>query len=122
MHKLAMLPPVNSNKKQIDSTIARSSYWVRAPISGILRPLKCLGRKIKKGELLAKIGNPTTTEEYDLVSPLSGIIIGKSNMPMAHEGAALFHIACFKELNIVAENIEYLQESFDETPDFFSQL
>lgn len=122
MRALAMLPELKSNKKKMESTISRSSYWVRAPISGILRPLKSLGNKIHEGELLAKIGNPTTIEEYDLVSPLSGIIIGKSNMPMAHEGAALFHIASFKELNLVAENIEYLQESFDETPDFFSQL
>lgn len=122
MHKLAMLPNEKTQMRIIESKVARSSYWVRAPRSGILRPLKSLGKKINKGELLAKIGNPTTTEEYDLISPLSGIIIGKSNMPMAHEGAALFHIACFKELNLVEENIEYLQESFDETPDYFSQL
>lgn len=114
MQSLAMLASKTKTPKNHHSTLARSSYWVRAPYSGILRPYKALGKKIKKGELLAKIGNPTTIEEYELCSPISGIIIGKSNLPLVHEGAALFHIACFEELKLVAEQIEILQEFYEE--------
>ena len=117
MQKLGMISMKKIPAKKFTPTLARSSYWVRAPYSGILRPFKALGKKIKKGELLAKIGNPTTTEEHELISPLSGIIIGKSNLPMVHEGAALFHIACFEELKLVEEQIEYLQESYNDNPD-----
>lgn len=110
MHALEMIdtPP---KKKHSASTAARSSYWVRAPQSGLLHSSKLLGKSIKKGELLAIIGNPSTTEEYKLYSPLSGIIIGKNNLPMVHEGAALFHIACFEKIRLVEEHIEYLQEA-----------
>ncbi len=116
MHALNMIPAPKTHSKKITPAFARSSYWVRAPCSGILHPFKALGRKVKEGELLAKIGNPTGIEEYKLHSPLSGIIIGKSNMPMVHEGAALFHIACFEQLKSVAQQIEYLQESYDDIP------
>jgi uncharacterized protein len=110
--------PVN----QCSSALARSSYWIRAPCSGILRPFKTLGKKVKTGELLAKIGNPTATEEYDLVSPLSGIVIGKSNLPMVHEGAALFHIACFEQLNLAEQKIEYLQEVQGDNMEFMDNV
>ena len=112
MHALKMIShPIKTKRKHITATAARSSYWVRAPQSGLLHSSKLLGKSIKEGELLAIIGNPSTTEEYKLYSPLSGIIIGKNNLPMVHEGAALFHIACFEKLRLVQEHIEYLQEN-----------
>lgn len=116
MSALQMIPPLQKTIT-FKSTIARSSYWIRAPHSGILRPIKRLGKKIEKGDLLAYIANPTSTEEYKLYSPISGIIIGKNNLPMIHEGAALFHIACFEKLTLVAEEIEFLQESFGDSND-----
>ena len=100
--------------------IARSSYWVRAPHSGILQPHKGLGKRVQKGELLAKIGNPTNTKEYKLTAPIPGIVIGRSNQPLVHEGAALFHIACFERLALVGEQIEGLQDSFIETHEHLS--
>lgn len=117
MKTLNMTPAIKHPPKKHSSALARSSYWVRAPNSGLLRPYKALGKKVEQGELLAKIGTPTSTEEHNLLSPISGIIIGKSNFPFVHEGAALFHIACFEKLKLVAEQIEYLQESFIEHPD-----
>ena len=92
--------------------LARSSYWVRAPQSGILRLFTALGKKVKKGSLLAVIANPTSSEEQKLFSPISGIVIGKSNLPLVHEGAALFHIATIKKLDPVAEQIESLQNTY----------
>ncbi len=115
MHTLNMLEGPSKHDKHITSSaVARSSYWVRAPSSGIIQPKKILGARIEKGELLAKIGNPTNTSEDCLYSPISGIIIGQSNLPMVHEGAAIFHIATFKNIDLVAEQIENLQEHFDE--------
>ncbi len=76
-----------------NSQIAEGSLWVRAPHSGILRPLKPLGKKIKKGEVLGVIVNPIGEEEYEIRARTSGIIIGQTNLPLVHEGAALFHLA-----------------------------
>jgi len=116
MHALEMIKLKKPPAQRFKPETAHASYWVRASHSGILRLHKALGKHVKKGELLASIGNPTTTEEFKLVSPIAGIIIGISNLPMVHEGAALFHIACFEKLHLVAEQVEYLQESFNEVP------
>lgn len=119
MHELKMITLKKPPSKNVTSAIAQSSYWIRAPHSGILNPHKALGKKIEEGELLATIGNPTTSEEHKLISPVSGIIIGKNNLPMVHEGAALFHIACFEKLKSVAEQIIVMQESDRDTEDDF---
>lgn len=118
MQKLDMITVKKLPANKFTPTLARSSYWVRASHSGIFRPFKALGTTVKKGEALATIGNPTDTKEHELISPLSGIIIGKSNVPMVHEGAALFHIASFEELNLVAEHVEYLHEVYGYSPEF----
>lgn len=118
MSALGMLGQQKIPGKRITPMIARSSYWIRAPISGILRPNKILGKKVKKGELLAKIGSPISDDEHEILSPFSGIIIGMSHLPMAHAGAAVFHIACFEEPVVVAEQIESLQEYYGENPDY----
>lgn len=124
MRELEMIPRLQqnqvlnlnkkNNKKLASELIAKNSYWVRAPHSGIIQPKKALGSAVKKGEPLAKIGNPTNTTENILYSPISGIIIGANNLPMVHAGAAVFHIATFEDVALVAENIENLQEHFDE--------
>ncbi|MCF6767954.1 succinylglutamate desuccinylase/aspartoacylase family protein [Thiotrichales bacterium 19S11-10] len=113
MHMLGMIKR-KVTLKTSDSSIAKSSYWIRASYSGIFQPKKLLGHKVKKGELLATIGNPTTIEEEKIYSPISGVIIGKNILPTVHEGAALFHIALFEHIDLAAEHIENLQESFDE--------
>lgn len=104
-----------SYNKTTSELVARNSYWVRASHSGIIQAKKALGTSVNKGELLAKIGNLTQTEEHKLLSPISGIVIGINNLPLVHAGAAVFHIATFKDIDLVAENIENLQEHFDES-------
>jgi hypothetical protein len=118
MRELKMLCAKKYKTNTVETTFARSSFWVRAPQSGICLPLKGLGKKIQKGELLAKIANPTTTEEKELFSPVSGIIIGKNNLPLVHAGAALFNIATIKKIDLAEERIDdyreiYLDESGD---------
>ena len=114
MVALGMLPPQKLATRHIEPTVVRHSYWVRAPRSGVFRPHKGLGKSVKEGEVLATIANPTGREEHKVLVPDSGIIIGKSNFPMTHECAALFHIACYDKPHHVAEQVENLQEVFAE--------
>ena len=113
MQKLKMLELKKQPLKKLKPVLARSSYWVRAPSSGVLRPFVALGKNVKKGDLLAIIANPTSTEEYKLYSPISGVVIARSNLPLTYAGAALFHIATFKDLKDVIKQIEFLQEAHD---------
>lgn len=117
MGALKMIAPSKFSVKKCTPTISRDSYWVRAPISGILRPTKKAGNRITKGQVIAIIANPTSSEEYKLKSPLSGIIIGDNMLPLVHAGQALFHIASFEKLNVVEEQLENLQEAYNLSDD-----
>ncbi len=86
--------------------IARSSNWIRAPGSGIFRTLKSLGCMVAKNELLGLIGDPVSNLEIEVISPFRGIIIGRSEIPLVHEGEAVYHIARFEDSKLVAAQVE----------------
>ena len=111
MRALEMLPERHGqHKKTVEPFIARSSTWVRAPNSGILRPLVPLGRRIGKGDLLGIISEPYRDSEIQIQATSSGIIIGRTNLPLVNEGDALFHIARFDKVGHVAARVEEFQE------------
>ena len=45
-------------------------------------------------------------EEEDVIAPNDGIVIGRSNLPLAHEGDALFHLGYFRELPRAEDIVE----------------
>lgn len=92
MHALKMIT-LKKLPKKITPKLSRSSIWIRAQHSGTLQAFIDLGDTVKKGQVLAIIANPTSHEEHPVKSTRAGIIIGKNNLPLVHEGAALFHIA-----------------------------
>jgi predicted deacylase len=100
-----------SSKKRVrESMIANRTRWVRAAHSGILRALVGTGSKVQEGDLLAYINNPLGENTEELISPVSGIIIGKTNLPLVHAGEAIFNIASYEEIDQVAENIDAYTE------------
>lgn len=113
MRKLGMLP----GKSKVAGTsafVTRQSAWVRAPYSGILRTLVPLGAKAEKGELLGIIGDPLGDSEFNVIAPEGGIVIGRTNLPLVHEGDALFHLAYFDDhVQDVLEEVEAFQENLD---------
>lgn len=74
-------------------TISRNTRWLRAPESGILRVLVPLGAEVQQGQTIGFIADPMGTSETDVVADIQGIVIGRTNLPLAYEGDALFHIA-----------------------------
>lgn len=109
MRVLEMLTPSKTSPKS-HSAIAYNSNWIRAEYSGTIVSLKNLGSKISKGEVIAKIANPLSSEEHDVFSKKTGIVIGKSNLPLVHEGEALFHIAYLEKPQAVADRVLQLEE------------
>jgi predicted deacylase len=93
--------------------VAKSSQWIRAPKSGIERSVVALGTQVEKGDILAYISNPFGEEEETVISTAAGIVIGRTKLPLVHEGEALFHIARFAETAEAAESIESFQDAFD---------
>jgi uncharacterized protein len=112
MRALDMFPKSRyRQRKQIDSLVARSSIWVRATDSGIFRTFAALGARVAKGEVLGALTSPYGDNSVELLSPVSGIVIGKSKLPLVNEGDALFHIARFQAIKGAAENVESFTES-----------
>ena len=49
------------------------------------------------------------------ISPVSGIVIGRLNLPLVHTGDALFHIAGFDDSVAVSESLDDFKEEIGET-------
>lgn len=94
MRHLGMLPAVRHvGKKPFQSVITNSSSWVRASQSGILRSTAPLGATVEKNDNLGFISDPFGESETQVLSPWRGVVIGRTTLPLAYEGEALFHIA-----------------------------
>lgn len=91
MRHLGMLR--RSRARHRSPTISRSTHWLRAPESGVLRVLVPLGAEVQAGQTIGFIADPMGSSEVDVVSDSHGIVIGRTNLPLVYEGDALFHIA-----------------------------
>jgi hypothetical protein len=118
MRELGMLKSGSVRTARVEPIIAQSSRWVRAPISGVVRAVVELGQRISKGQRLAVVSDPLgDTQEYVLANH-SGIVIGRTNLPLAHEGDALFNIATFDRVSDAEEAVDEFTANHD--PNFTS--
>lgn len=119
MRMLEMLPKSRSKtRKNIEPVVARSSSWIRASDSGILRAMIPLGGRVKKGTLLGVVADPFGEREVQIISPFSGIIIGRTNLPLVNEGDAIYHIARFGDIHEVEAVVDEFHEEY--SPDIMT--
>lgn len=93
MREIGMLPRRRGAKPHFEPLVAKSTTWVRAPMSGILPWRVALGTHVSKGQVVATVADPFGEREAKVLAPVSGVVIGRLNLPMAHAGDALFNIA-----------------------------
>lgn len=105
MRHLGMLP-ASKTSKVITPVMANSTRWVRAPISGLVSHKAELGARVVKGEQLAVVGDPLGEAQEKVLAPFDGIVIGRNNLPLAHEGEALFNIGAFKSVARAETKVE----------------
>ncbi|MDF1818355.1 MAG: succinylglutamate desuccinylase/aspartoacylase family protein [Immundisolibacteraceae bacterium] len=117
MRLLGMLPASRAKSKaRAEPVVARSSSWVRAPGSGILRAMVPLGGRVKKDTLLGIVADPFGEKEVEISSTFSGIVIGRTNLPLVNEGDALYHIARFEDIQEVEAKVDEFQEEHSPEP------
>lgn len=116
MRAIGMLAARRHPSKQSSPVLARSTSWARAPASGIVTTQVQLGSSVTKGQILAKISDPLGDAEEKLISPFDGIVIGRSNLPLAHEGDALFNVAAFKSVSKAEDRVEEFTANHDRQP------
>ncbi len=114
MRELDMLAPSpkSAKKKNMEPVVARSSSWIRAGGSGILRALVPLGGKVERGTLLGVVADPFGERELQVKSPFRGIVIGRNNLPLVNEGDALYHIARFGDVEEVEAKVDELHDEY----------
>lgn len=113
MRALEMLPPSGRARKvAVEPIVARDSVWLRAHASGVFRSVVELGSRVNKDDVLGVVADPFGDRETEVVALGHGIVIGRSNLPLANEGDALFHIARFGKVQEAADRVEEFHETF----------
>jgi hypothetical protein len=123
MSALGMLdasdPPTDDPALPDLTAFSNRAKWVRAPDGGILRTHKTLGDPVAAGEVVGVISNPYDhSMETPVSASTSGIIIGRTNLPVVNLGDALFHIASVDIADASAETISRLGDAIDADPVF----
>jgi len=97
MQSIKMLRPAQSPKRVMKPLIANSTTWIRASASGLLHMSVPLGSKVKKDTVIGEIADPFGGPETEIQSPISGMVIGRLNLPLVHQGDAVIHVAQFEQ-------------------------
>jgi predicted deacylase len=106
-----MLPASRSKKPRRSPIVSDQTSWLRAPESGILRTYVPLGEKVEEGQVIAMVADPLGTSETPIIAPGSGVVIGKTNLPLVYEGDATFHIAQYgRKVATVEKQVEKFHE------------
>ncbi len=109
MRQLGMLSSSRRAKLK-PPALLRSSSWVRAPRSGILRAQSALGDMVAKGDVLGHISDPAGLNDVTIMAPVHGIVIGRTNIPLVYEGEALFHIGITRHSSLLEKHLDSLQD------------
>ena len=89
---------------------------MRAPGSGIFRAYARLGSKVTTGSTIGVISDPFGESEALLTAPYTGLVIGRTSLPLVHEGEALYHIGRIKRLDAAAAEAEKIWEEAGREP------
>jgi predicted deacylase len=113
MRVLGMLAPARQPRRVPSTVIANRSVWVRAPETGIFLSGVRLGQRVERGASLASIVDPLGEMERPVRSPVTGILIGRTNLPLVNEGDALLHIATFERISDVVDEVDAFREELE---------
>lgn len=115
MRHLGMIPA--GKRKVRKAQVARSSSWVRASVDGVFRSLVALGAYVEKGQCIGRISDPFgVSDDEDINSPCDGLLVGRNNLPLVHEGEALFNIARYEGAEDLAQEMEEFSNKLLDAP------
>jgi len=118
MAHIGMITPSKQSRKPAQSIMSQKSKWLRSPMGGIFRGVKTIGDVITRGDVLGFIADPFGNNEKEVVSDLSGVVIGRTNLPIVNPGDALFHIAMIKKAQQAEEKLSLMEEDVEADPLF----
>lgn len=90
---------------------SRRTTWLRAPQGGIFRAAKKTGNFAISEEIVGLISDPFGDEEIMVRTPIAGLIIGMTNLPVVNQGDALIHIAEVEVPGTAAHRYSAIEEA-----------
>ena len=109
LSELGMVARSPQTIRPVEPVVARSTVWARSPASGILRAQAGLGDLVRNGQVLGVVGDPFGEVETPVICGTDGVVVGRLNLPLVHEGDALFHIARFEKPEAAAAAVKLLR-------------
>ena len=118
MRQLGMVKAKGIAKPKVAPMRSSSSFWLRAPVGGLLRTLKKIGTQVEGGEVLGLVSDPFGDFESEVVADEPGLLVGRTNLPVVNEGDGLFHIARIRPHDDPAATIDRLAGQLEGDPLF----
>ena len=75
-----------------ENRVVWSSAWIRARTAGIFHPHIKSGELIHNNQLVGQITDPFGEFKEEIISPVTGYVVGLNNNPVVNAGDALLHI------------------------------
>ncbi len=75
-----------------ENRIVWNSAWIRARTAGIFHPHIKSGELIHTNQLVGQITDPFGEFKEEIISPVTGYVVGLNNNPVVNAGDALLHI------------------------------
>ena len=97
---------------------SEGSKWVRASLGGIFRATHNTGTMVQENEQVGYISDPFGDLDTPVLAPLTGLIIGRSVMPIVNQGDALMHIARVKVPGTADARLGAIEEAVLDDPLF----
>ncbi|WP_371038282.1 succinylglutamate desuccinylase/aspartoacylase family protein [Rhodosalinus sp. FB01] len=118
MRHIGMIGSKGVPKPKGRPVLCRSSTWYRAPVGGLMRAYRGTGDLVEEGTLLATISDPFGEMDAEVTAEETGIVVGRTNMPVVNEGDALFHIAATHRATHAEAALEAMEAEIDAPPLF----
>ncbi|WP_372894129.1 succinylglutamate desuccinylase/aspartoacylase family protein, partial [Rhodosalinus sp.] len=118
MRHLGMIGSKGVPRRHGSSALCGGSNWHRAPVGGLMRAYRGTGDIVEPGTVLCAISDPFGENEVEVASEITGIIVGRTNMPVVNEGDALFHVAETRRPGHAEAALEVVEAARDAAPLF----
>ena len=105
MRHLGMINTKRIGKVPAQPARSTRSTWLRAPRGGIARMQVTSGARVHAGDTVAIVSDVLGDDPHTVFSPVNGIVIGHSQLPVVNQGDALLHIAEVGSFDTVEERV-----------------
>ncbi len=90
---------------------SKRSMWLRSPKGGIFRAAKKAGAFAITDEIVGIISDPFGDDDIHVRTPIPGLIIGMSMLPVVNQGDALIHIAEVQVPGTAEDRLNAIEEA-----------